>query len=316
MGETDFARGLMTHPSRFDVISQLDRWGPGADTSEVTLAEAQAYCWQLATTHYENFPVLSWAVPPRLRQHFANVYAFCRWADDLGDEAGSQQRSLKLLDWWRSELEQMYAGRATHPVFVALLQTVNEFGLPADPFHNLISAFVQDQTITRYETFAQLHDYCRRSADPVGRIVLSLAGNANTVNIDWSDSICTGLQLTNFWQDVGRDLDLGRVYLPEEDRQRFGYTDADLQSRRFTNEFRGLMAFQVDRARKFLLRGTPLVQQMPGRLKVDIAMIVRGGLSILDGIEAIDYDVWQHRPVIRKSRLCWWGLRTLVSGRF
>src|SRR5690606_32675874 len=237
------------------VIDELSHWGPEASAAPLSLAEAQAYCRRLARTHYENFPVASLLLPRSLRQHFANVYAYCRWADDLGDETGDADRSLALLDWWREQLQRCYAGEADHPVFVALRQTIDKFAIPEQPLEDLISAFEQDQHVHRYETFEQLHDYCRRSADPVGRIVLHLCRNVSEQTITWSDSICTGLQLANFWQDVARDFDIGRVYLPREERQRFEYSDDDLEHRRTTPQFRALMQFEVHRAREFLLAG-------------------------------------------------------------
>jgi squalene synthase HpnC len=285
------------------VIEQLAIWGPDAAAPKVTLAEAEAYSRKLATSHYENFPVVTWALPKSLHQHFYNVYAFCRWADDLGDEVGDRDRSLALLSWWREELAACYAGQPRHPVFVALAPTIARFGIPQQPFADLISAFEQDQTVTEYKTYSQLQDYCRRSADPVGRIVLYLCERFNDQNTAWSDSICTGLQLANFWQDVSRDFDIGRVYLPREDRERFGYSDAALQSRTTNTEFLKLMEFEVDRARALLLTGRPLIAAMPGRLQVDIDLFIGGGLAILGEIERIEFRVWERRPVVTKTRI-------------
>lgn len=282
------------------VIDELMQYGPESLGPAPSLAEAQDYCRRLARTHYENFPVASLLLPRSLRQHFANVYAYCRWADDLGDETGDAERSLELLAWWREQLQCCFDGEATHPVFVALRHTIDQFAIPRQPFEDLICAFEQDQHIRSYETFEQLRDYCRCSADPVGRIMLHLCRNVSEQTIGWSDGICTGLQLANFWQDVARDLDIGRVYLPAEDRQRFGYSDEDLQHRRTTDAFRELMRFEVDRARQFLLSGQPLIATMPGRLRVDIDLFLQGGLQILHEIEAIDYDVWSRRPVVSK----------------
>jgi squalene synthase HpnC len=293
------------------VIDELTQWGPGTPVAAPSLADAQAYCRRLARTHYENFPVASLLLPRSLRQHFANVYAYCRWADDLGDETGDADRSLGLLSWWREQLQRCFAGEVQHPVFVALRQTIDEFAIPQQPYADLISAFEQDQHVRRYETFEQLHDYCRRSADPVGRIVLHLCRNVSEQTFAWSDSICTGLQLANFWQDVARDFDIGRVYLPREDRQRSGYSDDDLAHRRTTPQFRELMQFEVERAREFLLAGRPLIATMPGRLQVDIDMFLRGGLQILKEIEAIDYDVWRTRPVVSKRRFAGLFARSL-----
>jgi squalene synthase HpnC len=279
----------------------LAAWGPEALSGrQITLSDAEAYCRRLARTHYENFPLASWMLPRELHQHFYNVYAYCRWSDDLSDEVASDERSLELLSWWRDELAACYAGETRHPVFVALSRTIAEFDIPSEPFEDLVSAFEQDQRVHRYDTFAQLRDYCRRSADPVGRLVLRLARSYTGENVAWSDSICTGLQLANFWQDVARDFDIGRVYLPREDRERFGYTDAQLESRTTNEAFLALMRFQVDRAREFLTAGLPLVERLPGRLQVDIELFARGGLRILERIEWIGYRVWDTRPVVTK----------------
>lgn len=286
--------------------AELDRWGPEALTGDsVSLPEAEDYCAKLATSHYENFPLVSWLLPKELHQHFYNVYAYCRWSDDLGDEVGDRQRSLELLGWWRQELAACYAGESRHPVFVALSQTIEEFAIPAQPFEDLLSAFEQDQIVTEYETFDQLRDYCRRSADPVGRLVLYLCRQYEPENVAWSDSICTGLQLANFWQDVNRDWDIGRIYLPKEDRDRFGYPRKDFEARRTTPAFLDLMRFEVDRAREFLEGGLPLIPRLPGRLQVDIELFALGGLKILERIERIGYRVWDARPVVTK----WDGLK-------
>ena len=283
-----------------DLARELSQWGPDANFTAPSLTEAEAYCRQLATTHYENFPLVSWLLPKDLHQHFYNVYAYCRWADDLGDEAGSTARALELLAWWRSELDACYGGATRHPVFVALKPTLDQFAIPITPFQDLLSAFEQDQRVTEYDTFDQLRDYCRRSADPVGRIVLYLCGQHTAQNVEWSDAICTGLQLANFWQDVARDFSIGRIYLPREDCQRFGFTRANFDRKASTPEFLTLMKFEVDRAREWLQRGLPLVEKLPGRMQVDIDLFAHGGLRILDRIEAIGYRVWETRPKVTK----------------
>ena len=298
--------------------ADLVRWGPGAAPGHpVPSDEAEAYCRRLATSHYENFSLVSWMLPRTLHQHFYNVYAYCRWADDLGDESGCRERALELLAWWRGELAACYAGRCGHPVFVALRNTIEAFAIPPQPFEDLISAFEQDQRVVRYETFEPLRDYCRRSADPVGRLVLRICGHDTPENVAWSDSICTGLQLANFWQDVARDLDIGRVYLPSEDRARFGYSNDDLQHRRTTPAFLELMRYEVERARRFLLEGLPLVPRLPGRLQIDIDLFVRGGLKILERIERIGYRVWDTRPKVSKwdAALLFVGCAARAAGR-
>lgn len=293
----------MTGDPRF--AEELARWGPrGAPDRAPSLVEAQSYCRRLATTHYENFPVVSWLLPRSLHQHFYNIYAYCRWADDLGDEVGDAARSLELLGWWRGELAACYAGEGRHPVFVALWSTIREFDIPAQPFEDLISAFEQDQAVRSYETFDQLADYCRRSANPVGRLVLYLCRQATEANFRWSDSICTGLQLANFWQDVSRDLDIGRIYLPQEDLRRLGYSLDELHARVTNPAFLELMRFEVARARQWLAPWSdpslPELAPFPLRVQVDIELFARGGERILDRIAQIGYRVWSKRPVVTK----------------
>jgi squalene synthase HpnC len=302
-------------------------WGPSAaHAGPPALEEARAYCRRLATTHYENFPVVSWLLPRTLHQHFYNIYAYCRWSDDLGDEVGDPARSLELLEWWRGELAACYAGQARHPVFVALRPTIDEFQIPEEPFQDLISAFEQDQTVREYESFEQLADYCRRSANPVGRLVLALCRQATPENFRWSDSICTGLQLANFWQDVARDLDMGRIYLPQEDLRRFSYTGDELQRRVTNPAFLDLMRFEVERARTWVAPWrTPALPELapfPLRVQIDIELFARGGERILDRIAAIGYRVWDIRPVVTKRdvaglflKCVWRGIRRRISGQ-
>lgn len=282
---------------------QLAEWGPTA-THAPPLAAAQRYCRELATSHYENFPVVSWLLPRALHQHFYNVYAYCRWADDLGDEVGDPGRSLELLHWWREELSACFAGSVRHPVFVALHETIREFQIPQQPFADLLSAFEQDQRVTEYATFAELRDYCRCSADPVGRLVLHLCRQATPENFRWADSICTGLQLANFWQDVGRDLDLGRIYLPQEDCDHFGYSLSNLRQRVTNSAFLELMRFEVDRAAQWLhpwaSPARPELRQFPWRIQIDLELFAAGGLKILERIAAQEYRVWERRPRVTK----------------
>jgi len=297
-----------------DVISDLATWGPQSTFPPTSVVEAENYCRDLATSHYENFTVVSWFLPRELRQHMYNVYAFCRWADDLGDETGDTARSTELLAWWRTELDRCFHGHASHPVYVALRSTIERFQLDQQPFADLISAFEQDQRVTEYDTFDQLRDYCRQSADPVGRLVLKLFEQSTPQHVAWSDSICTGLQLANFWQDVDRDLTKGRIYLPREDRQRFGYSDDDLHARRTTPAFLELMKFEVDRAREFLLAGKPLLRSVRGRrLRLDLELFLAGGLKILDEVESIGYRVWDRRPTVTKAAKV--GLLIQAMGR-
>jgi squalene synthase HpnC len=283
-----------------DFLAELARFGPHANYPVLSPRRAKAYCSDLAKSHYENFSVATVLLPRRLVPHFYTLYAYCRWADDLGDETGGGQRALDLLAWWRGELMRVYNGSPRHPVMIALAPTIERFRIPPTPFLDLILAFEQDQRIKRYDTFDQVVEYCCFSANPVGRLVLYLCECFNEENAKLSDAICTGLQLANFWQDVARDLDIGRVYLPGEDRQRFAYSDADLEARRFTPAFESLMRFEVDRARHLFVDGLPLVERVPEDVRADIELFAQGGLSILRKIEEIGYNVWQTRPVLKK----------------
>jgi squalene synthase HpnC len=274
---------------------ELRQFGPDASYS-LDRAEARAYCARLTAAHYENFHVITWLTPRPLRPAFASIYAFCRWSDDLGDEVGDPARAKELLAWWRDELRALYAGQTRHPVMIALADTVEEFSIPIEPFEALISAFEQDQAVTDYSTYDQLLDYCTRSANPVGHLVLYLARAFDPENARLADATCTGLQLANFWQDVSRDLDIGRVYLPREDRERFGYSDEDLRAKRFTPAFAALLEFEVERARGLLFEGRALIPRMPRELAVDVDLFGRGGLAILDRIEAQGFDVLGRRP--------------------
>jgi squalene synthase HpnC len=263
--------------------------------------EALAYTHWLATHHYENFQVVSFLLPKRLHQDFYNVYAFCRWSDDLGDEIGDPQESLRLLAWWRGELQAMFAGRARHPVFVALRATATQHNLPIEPFDHLIQAFEQDQTVTRYRNFEELFEYCRYSANPVGRLVLGLCGYQDAERQALSDATCTALQLANFWQDVIVDLQKDRVYLPLDVLERNSYPVEHLFARRFDDRFRRAMKEAVGVARDLFLKGLPLADRVDRRLALDLELFSRGGLKILEKIERQDYDVLRARPVISKT---------------
>src|SRR2546423_2770185 len=218
--------------------------------SAPSLPEAQAYCRKLAATHYENFSVATWFLPSRLRQHFCNVYSYCRISDDLGDEVGNPQQSLQMLDQWEIELNACYAGSPRHPVFVALAETVRQFGIPRHEFSDLLIAFRQDQTVCRFETFDDVLGYCRYSANPVGHLVLYLCGYSDAERQQLSDYTCTALQLANFWQDVSVDLLKDRIYIPLEAIERHGYSVKDLLERRENSQFVGVMREVVERARE------------------------------------------------------------------
>ncbi|HEX5433239.1 MAG TPA: squalene synthase HpnC [Candidatus Angelobacter sp.] len=270
--------------------------------SAPSLGEAQAYCERLAKSHYENFSVATWFLPARLRQHFYNVYAYCRISDDLGDEVGDATQSLDLLDQWEGELNSCYAGSPRHPVFVALSETVKEFRIPKHEFSDLLIAFRQDQKTTRFETFEDLLRYCHYSANPVGHLVLYLCGYADAQRQQLGDYTCTALQLANFWQDVKIDFGKGRIYLPLEDLRQYGVSEEEIAQGRATKAFVNLMRFEVERARQWFERGLPLIKMVDRELALDLELFSRGGLEILKAIESQGFDVLQRRPVISKPR--------------
>jgi squalene synthase HpnC len=265
-------------------------------------AEARQYCRRLARSHYENFSVATFFLPRRLRQHFFNVYAYCRIADDLGDEVGDADESLRLLDRWEEELNACYDGAPRHPVFVALAETVRQFAIPRHEFADLLHAFRQDQRVTRYATFQDLLGYCHYSANPVGHLVLYLCGYRDAQRQQLSDFTCTALQLANFWQDVRVDSLKGRLYLPLEDLRRFEVSESDIAAGRTTPQFLELMRFEVERAREWFAQGLPLVDKVDDALAIDISLFSRGGQEILNAIEQQGFDVLRRRPVISKRR--------------
>ena len=279
-----------------------------------TKAEAEQYTRWLATRHYENFHVVTFLLPKRLHQDFYNVYAFCRWADDLGDEIGDTAESLRLLGWWREELHAMNEGRVRHPVFVALEDTARKYDLPIGLFDDLISAFELDQTVTRYRTWEELFGYCRCSANPVGRLVLRLCGYADAERGRFSDATCTALQLANFWQDVTVDLQKDRVYLPLAVLAQHGYTLEDLYARKFNASFQAAMKDAVNMARGLFLEGLPLIRTVDRRLAFDLQLFSRGGMRILDKIERQDYNVLKQRPAISKFERVQLLLASLLGG--
>ncbi len=273
---------------------------PEALARTYSRSQAAGYTRWLATHHYENFRVVSFLLPARLHQDFHNLYAFCRWADDLGDELGGPAESLRWLEWWRLHLERMFAGEAAHPVFVALEETVRRHRLPIEPFADLISAFVRDQTIHRYQTCEELLGYCRHSANPVGRLVLNLCGYDDAERQRLSDATCTALQLANFWQDVAVDLGKGRIYIPQEVMRRHGYSMEALERRDQNASFRLVMRELVGWARGFFRQGRPLAGMVGARLALDLDLFSRGGLRLLEKIEKQDYTVLERRPVVSR----------------
>lgn len=267
-----------------------------------TLEEAREYCAHLARTHYENFSVATWFLPRRLRQHFFNVYAYCRISDDLGDEVGDTAASLVLLDQWQRELDACYSGSPKHPVFVALAETVRQCTIPKHEFSDLLTAFRQDQTVTRFETFDDVLAYCRYSANPVGHLVLYLCGYRDAERQQLSDFTCTALQLANFWQDVSVDYAKDRIYLPLEDLRRFAVTEDQIAQNQNTAAFVEMMKFEVERAHDWFRRGLPLVGKVDRALAIDLELFTRGGQEILHAIERQNYAVLGNRPAISKRR--------------
>jgi squalene synthase HpnC len=270
--------------------------------SAPTLEDARDYCARLARSHYENFSVASWFLPRRLRQHFFNVYAYCRISDDLGDEVGDTVASLELLDQWRHELDACYEGAPKHPVFVALAETVRQFDIPKHEFSDLLIAFRQDQTVTRFETFNDVLAYCRYSANPVGHLVLYLCGYRDAERQQLSDFTCTALQLANFWQDISVDYAKGRIYLPLEDLRRFNVREDDISSDNNTPAFCAMMKFEVERAQDWFRQGLPLISKVDRELAIDLDLFSRGGQEILHAIEQQGYAVLGNRPSISKPR--------------
>jgi squalene synthase HpnC len=283
-----------------------------------TLNDSLEYTHWLATHHYENFHVVSFLLPKKLHQDFYNVYSFCRWADDLGDEIGDKRESLRLLDWWSAELDAMYAGETRHPVFIALKTTVERHGIPRQPFADLIRAFVQDQQVARYQTWEGVLDYCVYSANPVGRLVLYLGGYQDAERQRLSDYTCTALQLANFWQDVTVDLLKDRVYIPLEVMERNQYTVDELFARKMNGNFRRVMVEIVDRAQGLFEQGLPLARMVDRRLSIDLDLFSRGGMRVLEKIRQQDYDVLSRRPAISKLervRLLLGSLARMTLGR-
>ena len=265
-------------------------------------AEAERYTRWLATHHYENFNVVSWLLPRNLHQHFYNVYAYCRWSDDLGDEVADPARALQLLDAWEGELRLIYLDGAgpAHPVLIALRETIRAKDIPLQPLCDLLHAFRQDQIVHRYATWDELLDYCVYSANPVGRLVLYLCGYRDQARQKLSDFTCTALQLANFWQDVSPDLGKGRVYIPLEALAAHGLNAEDIVNKRFDARYADLMKSLIARTRDLFRAGRPLANTVQPFLRVDLEMFSRGGLAILDAIEASGYNTLEHRPALSK----------------
>jgi squalene synthase HpnC len=274
-----------------EIARQLPRDG-------CSLAEAERYTHWLATHHYENFRVVSWLLPSRLHQYFYNVYAYCRWADDLGDEVPDSRHALELLDEWDAELRRAYRGEAKHPVLIAVGETARKLDIPIEPFSDLLIAFRQDQTVHRYATWEDVIGYCRYSANPVGRLVLYLLGYRDAERQALSDATCTALQLANFWQDVGRDLEKGRIYIPLNMAAAHGVSEEDITQRRFAAQYADLMKDLIQRTRALFDTGAPLASRVSREFRVDVELFTRGGCAVLDAIEKIGYDTLNCRPAV------------------
>ncbi|MBI3935254.1 MAG: squalene synthase HpnC [Acidobacteria bacterium] len=294
-------------------LAQPAAWEGTLPDSTPSVADARLYCEQLARSHYENFPVATVLLPKGLRPHFYAIYAYCRWADDLGDETGDPQRSLWLLDRWEEELRACYRGQGRHPVFVALAETVRARDIPVEPFLDLITAFRQDQIQTRYWNFDEVLGYCRYSANPVGRLVLYVCGYRDPELQRLSDFTCTALQLANFWQDVRRDYRIGRIYLPLDAMAHYGYSEDDLHALRFNPNFSALLRHLVERTWTLFRQGLPLAGRVDRRLAVDIELFSRGGMEILRSIERQNYDVLRRRPHLEKSQMMMLGASVLAA---
>jgi squalene synthase HpnC len=282
-------------------IDQLPHTVRMAFAPATDLRSAELFTWNLAHTHYENFSVVSALLPRRLRQDFCNVYAFCRISDDLGDEISDKDQSLRMLGRFRQETENMFAGRINTIAFAALASTVSRHNIPIQPFLDLIDAFEQDQRIDRYDTYDQLREYCRRSADPVGRLVLYMSGYRDDQRQQLSDCTCTGLQLANFWQDVRRDLtDRNRIYLPRETMDQFHVTEAQLKAGNCDDNYRQCIRFEVDRAAGLFDRGEGLLPLLDDSVRSQVALFGQGGRAILQAIRKSDYDTLSSRPVLSR----------------
>ncbi len=279
-----------------------------ASAKPPSLAESYAYCADLARSHYENFTVISRFTPRQHRPALEAVYAFCRHTDDLGDEAAGDR--LALLDEWEAELTLAYSSEPTHPIMVALQDTIRRAQMPEELFRKLIEANRMDQGSGRFETYADVLHYCDHSANPVGRMVLHVLGAATEENVRLSDATCTALQLANFWQDVARDYAMGRIYIPLEDMRAFGCTEEQIVDGVADRAFRDLMRFEVDRAQALFEDGLPLAARLRGRARLAIALFSKGGMRVLDAIRKQDYDVLSERPVVTRSRKLWLILST------
>ena len=296
------------------IEADLQRFGPLSESREfLNEVQASEYCRRLAIAHYENFSVASRLIPQNIRPHFYHIYAYCRWSDDLADESSDNLEALQRLDWWQTELNRCFAGEATHPVFVALRSTLRTYRLDKQPFTDLLSAFRQDQTVDRYETDEALKDYCRRSANPVGRILLQLANVDSDRCLDWSDSICTSLQLVNFVQDMSRDAAIGRIYLPMSRWSRHGLHEQMILERIAIPPLQCTVLDWIDEIREGFYSGWQLTNHVPGWLSRDVCLFAGGGLAVADAIVARGGDVWSQRIHVSKPTKFWLLTRAMIT---
>jgi squalene synthase HpnC len=251
--------------------------------------------------HYENFPVASLLLPRALREPVGVIYRFARTADDFADEGDDPPaRRLGKLQGYREELQGIHANRPpASPLFRDIARIVRDYALPLQLFHDLLDAFSQDVVKNRYADFAEVLDYCRRSANPVGRLLLHLFQKADPEACEFSDRICSALQLVNFWQDIEIDYAKDRIYLPQDEMRRFGVSERQIANSDASGQWRALMRFQVERARALIKAGAPLGRALPGRIGLEIRTIVQGGLRVLEKIDRVEGDVYHHRPVLR-----------------
>ena len=288
--------------------------------SNISLSEAEAFTRKLAVNHYENFIVGSIFLPKEKRQHIYNIYAFARIGDDLADEIADTAESLEALETYEQQLEACYNGDIQAPVFAALSRTIREFEIPIETFRRLLAAFKQDRVKNRYATFDEVLDYCQNSANPVGELFLYIFGYKDKSLLPYSDAICTALQLANFWQDVSRDAAKNRIYIPRGDIERFGVSEEDIFSKHFSENFRTLLQFEVNRTRNLFEKGKKLFHLLGKDILLDVCLFVAGGEAILNKIEMQGYDVLNKRPALSKGEQVrlfmreWWRVKRGKNG--
>jgi len=289
----------------------------GLESRTWTLANSYSHCQKIATGHYENFPVGSILVPRAQRPHFYSIYAFARGADDFADEGDlSASERLTNLENWRELLIQCQKQDVNHPVFTALAETIKVCQLPLQLFHDLIDAFVWDVKHSRHSTFNDLLEYSRCSANPVGRLILLLFGYKDEHLHQMSDNICTALQLTNFWQDVLVDLDKDRIYIPQEEQKNFGYSETDLKSRLYNENYVRMMQSLAERTENLFLQGKPLCCAVGGRLGIELRLVWLGGSSLLQALQEQKFNVFNHRPTIKTKTKIKILLKAFISKTF